>query len=268
MSQASPPPTDPPDLTQLLAMIDDLRQHNETLQDNVQALQLKSLDEAEEQEAEPLEPQPLSQAIWEDAFPDNFKPPVLASYDGKTDPQEHIIAVNNTMALIGEADSLKCKLMADTFRESALRWYMGLPRFSVVSYQDFNRKIIQQFSANRYRKVANTSLFNVRQRPSESLRDFMARFNEETIKVSHPNQEIFMAAFQHGLKAGQFNKSLAQKPTKSMDEIITRAECYVKGEESNMDKRARDSKEKGKGRDDRVDQKSRSGDQPATRERV
>ena len=60
MSQASPPPTDPPDLTQLLAMIEDLRQHNETLQDNVQALQLKSLDEAEEQEMEPLEPQPLS----------------------------------------------------------------------------------------------------------------------------------------------------------------------------------------------------------------
>ena len=185
MSQTSP--TDPPDLTQLLAMIDDLRQHNETLQDNVQALQLRGLDEVDEHETEPLEPQPLSQAIWEDAVPENFKPPVLASYDGKSDPQEHIISVNNTMALIGASDSLKCKLMAGTFRESALRWYMGLPRLSVVSYQDFNRKIIQQFSANRHRKVANTSLFNVRQRPSESLRDFMAWFNEETIKVSHPN---------------------------------------------------------------------------------
>src|ERR1051325_10327377 len=58
MSQTSPPPTDPPDLTQLLAMIDDLRQHNETLQDNVQALQLKSLDDAEDPEVEPLEPSP------------------------------------------------------------------------------------------------------------------------------------------------------------------------------------------------------------------
>src|ERR1044072_6332856 len=100
MSQASPS-TDPPDLTQLLAMIDDLRQYNETLQDNVQALQLRGLDEVDEHETEPLEPQPLSQAIWEDAVPENFKPAVLASYDGKSDPQEHIVSVNNTMALIG-----------------------------------------------------------------------------------------------------------------------------------------------------------------------
>ena len=127
---------------------------------------------------------------------------------------------------------------------------------------------MQQFSANPNRKVANTSLFNVRQRPTETLQDFMARFNEETIKVSHPNQEIFVAAFQHELKVGQFNESLTQKPAKSMDEIITRTECYVKGEESNMEKRARDSKEKGVGRDDRAEQRSRPQDHAAVRERA
>src|ERR1043165_9641898 len=49
-----------------------------------------------------------------------------------------------------------------------------------------------------------------------------------------------------------------------MDEIITRAECYVKGEESNMEKRARDSKDKGSGRDERA----RPRDAPTTRERA
>ena len=73
----------------------------------------------------------------------------------------------------------------------------------------------------------------------------MERFNKETIKVSQPNQEIFVATFQQGLWVGQFNESLAQKPATSMDEIITRAECYVKGEESNMEKRTRDAKERG-----------------------
>lgn len=29
-----------------------------------------------------------------------------------------------------------------------------------------------------------------------------------------------------------------------MDEVVTRAECYIKGEESNMEKRSQDSKEK------------------------
>ena len=54
-----------------------------------------------------------------------------------------------------------------------------------------------------------------------------------------------VSAFQNGLRADQFNESLAHKPTDSMEEIIARAECYIKGEESNAEKRARDVKEKG-----------------------
>lgn len=54
-----------------------------------------------------------------------------------------------------------------------------------------------------------------------------------------------MGTFQNGLRVGQFHESLSQKPPDSMEEIISRAECYIKGEESNTEKRARDIKEKG-----------------------
>ncbi|MCI38596.1 hypothetical protein A2U01_0059824, partial [Trifolium medium] len=72
----------------------------------------------------------------------------------------------------------------------------------------------------------------------------LARFSEATIKVSNPNQEMFVAAFHNGLKAGQFNESLAQKPAATMQEIMKRVECYIKGGESNVEKRNRDSREK------------------------
>ncbi|KAK2389332.1 hypothetical protein QL285_062927 [Trifolium repens] len=55
---------------------------------------------------------------------------------------------------------------------------------------------------------------------------------------------MFVAAFHNGLKAGHFNESLAQKPATSMQEIIKRAECYIKGEESNAEKRSRDARER------------------------
>jgi len=77
------------------------------------------------------------------------------------------------------------------------------------------------------------------------LQNYLAKFNDSTIKVSNQIQELFVGAFQNGLRAGQFNESLAQKSTDSMEEIISRAECYIKGEESNAEKRARDMKEKG-----------------------
>jgi hypothetical protein len=55
---------------------------------------------------------------------------------------------------------------------------------------------------------------------------------------------MFVAAFHNGLKAGHFNESLAQKPAETMQEVMKRAECYIKGEESNAEKRSRDSRER------------------------
>jgi hypothetical protein len=72
----------------------------------------------------------------------------------------------------------------------------------------------------------------------------LVRFSEATIKVFNPNQDMFVSTFHNGLKAGHFNESLAQKPATLMSEIIKRAECYIKGEERNAEKRTRDAREK------------------------
>jgi len=158
---------------------------------------------------------------------------------------EHITTFNTRMAVVGAVDLVKCKLFAGTLCDTSLRWYMNLPLFSIVGYQDLTRKLIQQFSASKHHKVSSTSLFNIRQKENETLRDYLARFNDATIKLSNPNQELFVGAFQNGSRAGQFNESLAQKPVDSMEEIMARAECCIKGEESNVEKKARDAKERG-----------------------
>lgn len=111
--------------------------------------------------------------------------------------------------------------MAGTLKEAVLRWYMSLPKHYVTSYQDLTKKLIHQFSANKHHKVSTTSLFNVRQGQEETLKEYLARFNEDTIKVSHPNQEMFVGAFQKGLKVRHFNESLAQKLVKIMEDITT-----------------------------------------------
>jgi hypothetical protein len=121
---------------------------------------------------------------------------------------------------------------------------MNLPKNSIESWLDFQRKFMQQFSGSKHIKVTATSLFATRQNHAETLREYLARFCEATIKVSNPNQEMSVSAFHNGLKAGHFNESLAQKPATSMQEIIKRAECYIKGEESNAEKRPRDARER------------------------
>ncbi|CAJ2640770.1 unnamed protein product [Trifolium pratense] len=128
------------------------------------------------------------------------------------------MAVGNQTAIIGAPEHIKCKLLSGTFKDAALRWYMNLPRNSIENYADFHKKFIHQFSCSRHIKVTATSLFALRQNYAETLGEYLARFNAATIKVSNPNQEMFVAAFHNGLKAGHFNESLAQKPATTMQE--------------------------------------------------
>ncbi|CAJ2642757.1 uncharacterized protein LOC123899916 [Trifolium pratense] len=219
------------------------------LQEEVQKeRQEREKQEKEKKEESPEEgvqetAQPLAQELWDTAVPPNLKMPHLPSFDGKSDPLEHLMAVNTQTAIIGADEHLKCKLLSGTFKDAALRWYMNLPKNSITGYVDFHKKLLHQFAGSKYIQVTATTLFGLRQGHKESLREYLARFSEATIKVSNPNQEMFVAAFHNGLKAGQFNESLAQKPAITMQEVMKRAECYIKGEESNAEKRSRDSRE-------------------------
>ncbi|WJX40224.1 hypothetical protein P8452_27723 [Trifolium repens] len=121
--------------------------------------------------------QPLSQTLRDAKVPENFMSPHLPTFDGKSDPSEHLMAVGTQTAIIGASYHLKCKLLSGTLKEAALRWYMNLPKHSIESWLDFQRKFIQQ-------------------------------------------------------------------PATSMQEIIKRAECYIKDEESNAEKRTRGAREK------------------------
>lgn len=96
------------------------------------------------------------------------------------------------MEIIRASDFLKCKLLSSTFKEELLRWYMGLPLLSFISYQDFVKNLVHQFATTKNRKTIATSLFNIRQDPSESLREYLAHFNEVTINVVYHNQEMLI----------------------------------------------------------------------------
>ncbi|GAU44843.1 hypothetical protein TSUD_400440 [Trifolium subterraneum] len=212
-----------------------------SLQKKVTTMEKERAEQNVDSEDESLiESQPLRQSLWDSKVPDIFKSPHLPTFDGKTDPVEHLMAVGTQTAIIGAPEHLRCKLLSGTLKDAALRWYMNLPNNSIESYADFHKKFIHQFSGTKHVKVTATSLFTIRQNYAETLREYLARFSEATITVSNPNKEMFVAAFHNGLKAGHFNESLAHKPATSMQEVIKRASCYIKGDESNAEKRSRD----------------------------
>lgn len=55
---------------------------------------------------------------------------------------------------------------------------------------------------------------------------------------------MFVGMFQNGLKTGHFSESLAQKSASSLEEVVTKVECYIKGEEKNIKRKVHDSEER------------------------
>ena len=71
---------------------------------------------------------PLSQEIMAAQLPKGLeKPPPLGTYDGTTDPDEHIENIDALLDYRGVRGAIKCRLFPTTLRKGAMAWYKSLP---------------------------------------------------------------------------------------------------------------------------------------------
>ncbi|RDX97494.1 hypothetical protein CR513_19732, partial [Mucuna pruriens] len=111
------------------------------------------------------------------------------------------------MYISGGDDKLSYKLFPRTLRWVALQWMMNLPPRSIRVFNDLASLFLSQFAANKSKRLKVAELFDIRQADGESLKSYMAHFNDATVRPS------------------------------SMEEIRVRAENHVEMEESCFDKR-------------------------------
>ncbi|KEH42378.1 hypothetical protein MTR_1g068935 [Medicago truncatula] len=107
----------------LKIQIKQLQRQNEALHASMESIQQQQhdKDEGHQDEIGDLDPQPLSAEIWNAPVPENFNSPPLSSFDGKSDPAQHITAFNTQMTIVGTPESLKCNLLSETLMKAALR---------------------------------------------------------------------------------------------------------------------------------------------------
>ncbi|GAV86696.1 hypothetical protein CFOL_v3_30122 [Cephalotus follicularis] len=78
----------------------------------------------------------------------------------------------------------------------------------------------------------STHLINVAQGRDESLRDYLTRFNRESLTVKDLEPSFVMAALSSGLRNNSsFTFSLLKKPAVDMAYLLRRAQKYVNAEE-------------------------------------
>ncbi|RDY01126.1 hypothetical protein CR513_15601, partial [Mucuna pruriens] len=71
-----------------------------------------------------------------------------------------------------------------------------LPAKSIRSFNNLADSFVSQFATNKVKQLEVTDLFDIKQAKDESLKSYLARFNNATIR-----------AIQKGLRAGQFSNT-------------------------------------------------------------
>ncbi|KAL2249921.1 UNVERIFIED_CONTAM: Retrovirus-related Pol polyprotein from transposon opus [Sesamum indicum] len=176
---------------------------------------------------------PFANRILIETVNPSFRMPDLPRYDGTRDPQEHIAAFDMVMNLYGQASSIVAKLFVTTLTGKAQEWFTNLPPGSIESYEQLVQKFAFHFASKRKQKRSATHLFTIRQGENESLKNFMGRFNNETLEVQDLRIDMMTSILIHGLKKGVFASALARDPPIDTEQLMVMAQKYIDEEEMN-----------------------------------
>ncbi|RDY07465.1 hypothetical protein CR513_08425, partial [Mucuna pruriens] len=109
---------------------------------------------------------------------------------------------------------LSCKLFPGTLKEVTMRWFSSLPSRSITSFTNLAAAYKSQFVANKTKHLEVADLSDIKQSKTETLKQYLARFNATIVQVNDPDQKFYVKAFQKGLEVGPFSDSLAlSQPT-------------------------------------------------------
>ncbi|KAL2254676.1 UNVERIFIED_CONTAM: Retrovirus-related Pol polyprotein from transposon [Sesamum indicum] len=176
---------------------------------------------------------PFANRILTELVNPSFRMPDLPKYDGTRDPQEHLAAFDMVMNLYGQSSSIIAKLFVTTLTGKAQEWFTNLPPGSIDTYEQLAQKFAFHFASKRKQKRSATHLFTIRQGEKESLKNFMGRFNNETLEVQDLRIDMMTSILIHGLKKGVFASALARDPPIDAEQLMAVAQKYIDEEEMN-----------------------------------
>ncbi|XP_025685452.1 uncharacterized protein [Arachis hypogaea] len=174
---------------------------------------------------------PFYRSILEVRLPKYFDKPTDMRYDGTQDPLEHLMAFEARMNLEGVGDEVRCRAFPVTLAGPAIRWFNNLPQDSVTSFADISHAFLAQFTTRIAKAKHSINLLGVTQRPDESTRKYLDRFNDECLEIDGLTDSVASLCLTNGLLNEDFRKHLTTKPVWTMQEIQCVAKEYINDEE-------------------------------------
>ncbi|PSS21233.1 Serine/arginine-rich SC35-like splicing factor [Actinidia chinensis var. chinensis] len=154
---------------------------------------------------------PFTEKVMRTKVSSRFKLPTqLGVYKGKTDPMDHLDSYKNLMSLQGYSDEVMCKPFFATLNGSARSWFRKLSSGTIDSFGNLSRLFVANFMSYQVRKKYASYLFTIHQKKSESLKDYIKRFNQAVLEVKDPSDKVVIMAMMEGLRSGTLFDSLSK----------------------------------------------------------
>ncbi|RVW14328.1 hypothetical protein CK203_099081 [Vitis vinifera] len=159
--------------------------------------------------------------------PRGFLVPKFSTYDGSSDPFDHIMHYRQLMTLDIGNDALLCKVFPTSLQGQALSWFHRLPPNSVDNFRDLSEAFVGQYLCSARHKQNISTLQNIKMQDNESLREFVRRFGQAVLQVEACSMDAVLQIFKRSICPGTpFFESLAKKPPTTMDDLFRRANKY------------------------------------------
>ena len=170
---------------------------------------------------------PFSPRIIKYEPPRGFFVPKFSTYDGTSDPFDHIRHYHQLMTLDIGNDMLLCKVFLASLQVQALSWFDRLPTNSINNFRELSEVFVGQYLCSARHKQNISTLQNIKMQENETLREFVKRFGQAVLQVESYSMDVVLQIFKRSICPGTpFFESLAKKPLVSMDDLFRRAGKY------------------------------------------
>ena len=159
----------------------------------------------------------------------NYKPsrrfmvPKFMTYDGTSDPFDHIMHYRQLMTLDIRNDALLCKVFPTSLHNQALSWFHRLPKNSMNNFLDLSKAcFVGHYLCSARHKQNISTLQNLKMQENESLREFVKWFKQVVLQVESCSMDVILQIFKRSICSGtSFFKSLTKKsPRESRQGIM------------------------------------------------
>ncbi|RVX20873.1 Transposon Ty3-I Gag-Pol polyprotein [Vitis vinifera] len=150
--------------------------------------------------------------------PRGFLVPKFSTYDGSTDPFDHIMHYRQLMTLDIGNDALLCKVFLASLQEQTLSWFHRLPPNSVDNFRDLSEAFVGQYLCSARHKQNISTLQNIKMQDNEFLREFVKRFGQAVLQVEACSMDAVLQIFKRsicpGLSDFRWPRPLGTDPSK------------------------------------------------------